>query len=52
MVSLIEEALREKFSPALFGGEDINADFWQVLGHSVKHGSSGIPEPWLSAESA
>ena len=52
MMGPIEEALREKLSPALFGGEDINANFWQVLGHSVKHGGSGIPEPWLSAESA
>ena len=47
-----EEALREKFFPALFGGEDINADFWKILGHSVKHGGSGIPNPWLSEKSA
>ena len=33
----IEEALREKFFPALFGGEEINADFWKILGHSVKN---------------
>ena len=32
----IEEALREKLFPALFGGEDINADFRKILGHSVK----------------
>ena len=48
----IEEALREKFFPSLFGGEKINADFWQILGHSVKHGGLGIPEPRSSAESA
>ena len=24
----IDEALREKFFPALFGGEEINANFW------------------------
>ena len=35
MMSLIEEALREKFFPALFGGEEINTDFWQILGHIV-----------------
>ena len=33
----LEEALREKFFPSLFGGEEINADFWKILGHSVKH---------------
>ena len=48
----IEEALREKFIPALFGGEEINANFWQILGHSVNHGSLGIPDPRLSADSA
>ena len=29
----IEEALREKFPPSLFGGEDITADFRKILGH-------------------
>ena len=48
----IEEALRDKFFPALFGGEEINANFRKILGHCVKHGSLGIPDPWLSAESA
>ena len=48
----IEEALREKCFPALFGGEDINADFGTILGHPVKHGGLGIPDPQLSAESA
>ena len=47
----IEEALREKFFPALFGGEEINANFWQIIGHSVKHGGLCIPDPQLSAES-
>ena len=36
----IEEALREKIFPTLFGGEEINADFRKILGHSVKHGGS------------
>ena len=41
----IEEALREKFSPALFGGEEINANFRKILGHSVKHGGLVITDP-------
>ena len=37
MMGPIEEALREKFFPALFGGEEITADFRKILGHIVKH---------------
>ena len=48
----IEEALREKFFPPLFGGKEINADFWKILGHIVKNGSLGIPALRLSVESA
>ena len=48
----IKEALREKFSPALFGGEEITANFRNILGHSVKHDGLGIPDPQLSAERA
>ena len=48
----IEEALREKFYPVLFGGGEINTNFWKILGHSVKHGGLVIPDPWLSEESA
>ena len=48
----IEEALREKLFPSLFGGEEIIADFWKILGHSVKHGGLGIQDPRLSSESA
>ena len=48
----IEEALREKVFPLLFGGEEINTDFRKILGHGVKHGGLGIPDPQLSAESA
>ena len=33
-------------------GEEINAEFRKILGHSVKHGGLGIPDPRLSAESA
>ena len=46
----IEEALRDKFFPTLFGGEEINSDFRKILGHSVKHGGLGIPDPRLSEE--
>ena len=52
MMGHIEEALREKFFPALFGGEEINADFRQILGHSVKYGGIGIPDHRLLAKSA
>ena len=48
----IEESLREKFFPTIFGGEEIDADFRKILGHGVKHGGLGIPDPRLSAESA
>ena len=48
----IEVALRKKFSPALFGGEEINADFRKILGHNFNHGGLGILNPRLSAESA
>ena len=48
----IEEALREKFFPALFGGEEINANFRKILSHIVKHGGFRILDPRLSAESA
>ena len=51
LMGTIEEALQEKFSPALFGEEEINADFRKILGHSAKHGGLGILDPWLSAES-
>ena len=44
----IEEALREKFFPTLFRGEEINADFRKILGHSIKHGGLGIPDPHYS----
>ena len=36
----------------LIGGEEINVNFQKILGHSVKHGGSGILDPWFSAESA
>ena len=48
----IVDALRDKFFPALFEGEDINADFQQILVHSIKHDGLGIPDPRLSDECA
>ena len=45
----IEEALRKTFFPALYGGEEINADFWKVLGHSVNHGGLSKLDLRLSA---
>ena len=48
----IEEDLREKISPSLFGGEEIDAEFRKILGHGVKHGGLGIPDPRQSAECA
>ena len=48
----IEEFPREKFFSAQFGGEDINANFWKILGHIGKHGGLCIQEPRLSADSA
>ena len=45
LIGPIEESIREKFFPALFGGEEINANFRKILGHSVKHGGLGIPDP-------
>ena len=48
----IEGALREKFFPALLGGEDINTDFQQILGHSINHGGLYVPKPQLSADSS
>ena len=34
------------------GGKDINTNFRKILGHIVKHGGLGIPDPRRSAESA
>ena len=52
-MGLIEEALREKFSPTLFGGGGgITADFRKIPGQRVKHDSLGIPDPRSSSESA
>ena len=47
LISPIEEALREKFSPEIFRGEEINADFRHILGHIVNHGGLVLLDPWL-----
>ena len=47
LIGPIEEAIREKLDPLLFGGEDIDADFRKVLGHSVEHGGQSIPDQCL-----
>ena len=52
LMGTIYKALREKLFPALFGGEEINADFRKILGYIINHGGLGIPYPWLSAEIA
>ena len=52
MVGPIYDSLRESFFPALFGGEEVRTDLREILGHSVKHGGLGIPDPRLSAEHA
>ena len=52
MMGPIEEALREKLFPALFGGEKIDSNYRKILGHIIKHGGLGIPDPLLSSESA
>ena len=48
----LEEALRDKFFPALFKGKEINDNFQKILSHSVNHGRLGIPSYQMSAESA
>ena len=43
----IEDDLIEAFLTALFGGGEASANHKEVLGHSVKSGRLGIPDPWL-----
>ena len=45
LMGRIEQALRETFSPALFGGEEVGADFRKILGHSTKRGVLVILDP-------
>ena len=48
----VEKALREKYPPTLFGGEDINSDSRKILGHCINHVGLGIADPRLSEESS
>ena len=48
----IEDFLREAFSTALFGREEVSADLRKILGHSVKRGGLGIPYPRMSVDLA
>ena len=48
----IEDYLRVSLFPELFGGEEVKSDLIKILGHSVKHGVLGIPDPQLLAKRA
>ena len=48
----MEDALREAFFLAIFGGDEVSTDLREILGHSVKCGSVGIPYPRLLLERA
>ena len=52
MMFPIEDALIEAFSPTLLVGEEVSANLREILGHSVKRGGLGIPDPRLSTERA
>ena len=52
LMGTIEETLREKVFPSLFWGEEVTANFRKILGHSIKYGGLGIPDPQQSAECA
>ena len=43
----IEYSLREAFYPALLGREEVIANLRDILGHSVKCGGLGIPDPCM-----
>ena len=46
LMGRIEQALRETFLPALFGGEEVDTDFRKILVHIVKLGGLGITDHW------
>ena len=41
----IKQALREAFSPALFGGEEVNDRMQLLLGHRIKRSDLVIKDP-------
>ena len=51
LMDAIGEAIRDIFPPRYLVGEEINADFRKILGHSAKHGGLCIPDPQMSADS-
>ena len=48
----IEDVLIHAFSPALFRGEKVSADLRNIIGHIVKRGRLGIPDPPMLEEHA
>ena len=45
MMGPIEEALIETLFPAIFRREEVDANFWKILVHSVNSGRIVIPYP-------
>ena len=45
LMSSVEEDLKETLFPALFGVEEVDADFWKLLGHIVKQDGLGRTAP-------
>ena len=48
----IDDALREAFFYATFGGEEVSDNIREILGHSMKHGGLGIPEHQMLTDRA
>ena len=44
----IEMALRETFSPVIFGGNEVDDEFFKILGHGVK--CVGLYIPYLGRQ--
>ena len=49
---LIDISLRNNLLPALLVGEEFDANFRKILGHSITCGEIGIPETQRSEESS
>ena len=50
LVEMIESALKGGVFPTLSGGEELDDDLREVLGHGAKRCDIDIPDPWKSAE--
>ena len=46
----IEDELRDALFLTLFVGEEVSANLREILGHSMKHGGLGIPDPQFLVE--